>query len=253
MIDTHCHLYDEAFDNDLEDVLKRAETVGISKIYLPAIDSASTERIKKLLNKYPLQCFAMAGLHPCYVKENYEEELAHVKLELSRNTIFAIGEIGLDFYWDKTFISQQYDALEQQIDLAIQYNLPIVLHTRNATQQTIDVIKKFTSNNLTGIFHCFGGNLREANQIIELGFKMGIGGVLTYKNAGLGNILENVDMKHLVLETDAPYLTPVPNRGKRNEPSFLQFVVQKLAIIKNISEEEVRYITTFNAQNIFGV
>ena len=253
MIDTHCHLYVEEFEKDIEKVMDRALMEGITKFYLPAIDSFYIQKMNLLEQKYPNQCFAMAGLHPCSVKENYKEELAKVDSLLLEKKFKGIGETGLDFYWDKTFLAQQYEALEHQIALALQYDLPLILHTRNATQETIDVIKKYSSTSLRGIFHCFGGSLNEAEQIIDLNFYLGIGGVVTYKNAGLAEVLVNIDIKNIVLETDAPYLSPVPMRGKRNESSYLKFIAEKLALIKNISVEQIKNITTLNAQKIFGV
>jgi len=253
MIDTHCHVYSPEFEKDIEEVIKRAVLEGVAKFYMPAIDSAFTERMDLLEEKYPNQCMSMAGLHPCSVNHNYEEELDKVKALLGKRKFCGIGETGLDFYWDKTFVHQQYAALEQQIALALQYDLPLILHTRNATQETIDVLKKYSSTSLKGIFHCFGGSLYEAEQIIDLHFYLGIGGVITYKNAGLAEVLMNVDMKHIVLETDAPYLSPVPLRGKRNESSYLKYIAEKLAMVKNISVDEVKNITTLNAEKIFGI
>jgi TatD DNase family protein len=253
MIDTHCHLYTEEFDKDIEDVIEKATAIGVKKFYLPAIDKSCTERISSLEQKYPAKCFAMAGLHPCSVKENYEGEIAHIKTQLTQRKFCGIGETGLDFYWDKTFIKQQYECLEIQIELALQYNIPLILHTRDALHETIEVIKKYNNTALTGIFHCFGGSLEQANDIIKTGFYMGIGGVLTYKNAGLAEVLKHVDMKHLVLETDAPYLTPLPFRGKRNESSYLKYIVEKIAEVKDLSIQEVESITTVNAEKIFGV
>ena len=253
MIDTHCHLYSNEFDGDIELVMARATAEGIVKFYLPAIDAGFTESMNRIEKLFPDKCFAMAGLHPCSVKENFEDELNHVETLLQQRPFKGIGETGLDFYWDKTFVNEQYKALERQIEYALEYKLPLILHTRNATQQTIDVVKKHVPRGLKGIFHCFGGSLHEANQITEMNFYLGIGGVVTYKNAGLPEVLKLVDMKHIVLETDAPYLTPVPMRGKRNESSYLKYVVEKLALVKDISEEEVRSITTFNAEKIFGV
>ena len=251
-IDTHCHLYLNEFSSDLGDVLLSAEKSNINSIYLPAINSETHLDLIELERKFPQQCFAMMGLHPCYVKENYLDEMRLVEEWLNKRSFAAIGECGLDFYWDKTFIKEQYIALEKQIEWAIKYNKPIVLHTRNATQETIDVIAKFRSENLKGIFHCFGGSIHEAQQIIELGFSLGIGGVVTYKNAGLDLVLKEIDLKHIVLETDAPYLSPVPFRGKRNEPAFLHQVAERVAQIKSCSLEEVSTITTENARKIFG-
>jgi TatD DNase family protein len=253
MIDTHCHLYTKEFKEDIGAVIQRASNVGVTKFYLPAIDKSCTESMNLLEEKYPNKCFAMAGLHPCSVNENYEVEIDHIKWQLQQRKFCGIGETGLDFYWDKTFIKQQYECLEIQIELALEYNIPLILHTRDALHETIEVIKKYKHTTLTGIFHCFGGSLEQANDIIKTGFYMGIGGVLTYKNAGLAEVLKEVDMKHLVLETDAPYLTPVPFRGKRNESSYLQYIAEKIAEVKNMSIEEVERITTENAEKIFGV
>jgi TatD DNase family protein len=253
MIDTHCHLYTQEFKDDIDDVIEKAKHIGVSKFYLPAIDSTHTADIQNLVLKYPQNCFAMAGLHPCSVKENYQEELEHVKSLLQQRKFYGIGETGLDFYWDKSFISEQYEALEIQIKLALEYDLPLILHTRNAMQETIEIIKKYKQTSLRGIFHCFSGSHEQAKEIIKTGFFLGIGGVLTYKNSGLGEVLKSIDMQHLVLETDAPYLTPVPFRGKRNESSYLQHIVERLAQVKNITGGEVKSLTTENAEKIFGV
>jgi TatD DNase family protein len=253
MIDTHCHLYTKEFTEDIDAVIRRASEIGVTKFYLPAIDKSCTERMNLLEEKYPNKCFAMAGLHPCSVNENYEDEINHIKWQLQQRAFCGIGETGLDFYWDKTFIKQQYECLEIQIELALQYNIPLILHTRDALHETIQVIRKYKNTSLTGIFHCFGGSLQQANDIINTGFYMGIGGVLTYKNAGLAEVLKHVDMQHLVLETDAPYLTPVPFRGKRNESSYLKYIAEKIAEVKNISIEEVERITTDNAEKIFSL
>ena len=251
IIDTHCHLYLDEFKDDITQVIKRAEDEGINKFYLPAIDSSEIGNMLLLENKFPEKCIAMMGLHPCSVKENYLEELAIVKDWLAKRKFAAIGEIGLDFYWDKTFVTQQYQAFRMQIGLSLQYNLPIIIHSRNAMQETIDVVKEFVSTGVNGIFHCFGGTVENANEIIEAGFYLGIGGVLTYKKSGLDKVLEQIDLKHMVLETDSPYLTPVPFRGKRNESSYLKYIIEKLAEIKKISVDEVAAATTANAEKIF--
>lgn len=251
LIDSHCHLYLEEFESDLPEVIQRALDMGIHRFYLPAIDSHTTAAMMKLEEAYPGVCICMAGLHPCSVKANYMDEIALVKDWLMKRKFAAIGEIGLDFYWDKTFIKEQYEAFNQQVELAISYHLPIVIHTRNAMEQTIDVIKNFEGK-VRGIFHCFGGNLREANEIIKLGFLLGIGGVATYKNTGLSEVLKEVDLKHLVLETDSPFLTPVPFRGKRNESSYLKFIVEKIAFVKGVDPEEVAAVTSANASGVFA-
>ncbi len=252
IIDTHTHIYLNDFENSIEEILQRANTEGVQQFYLPAIDSETFEQIITLEKKYPEQCFAMAGLHPCSVKENYKDELAFVKKQLENRKFVAIGEIGLDYYWDKTFAAQQTEAFTMQMQWAVDYNVPISIHTRNAMGETIELVKPFAQKGLRGIFHCFGGSVESANEIIKMGFYLGIGGVVTYKKAGLAETLEHIDLKHLVLETDAPYLTPVPFRGKQNEPSYLKYVVQKIAEIKNCTVAEVENITTQNAKNIFG-
>ncbi len=251
LIDTHCHLYLEEFKKDIDEVILNAQKNEVQQFFLPAINSETTEALLKLEEKFPNHCFAMMGLHPCYVKENFQDELDFVASWLKKRKFAAIGECGLDFYWDKTFIKEQYIVLEKQIEWALEYNVPLILHTRSATQETIDVIKKYKTENLKGIFHCFGGSMEEANQIIELGFYLGIGGVITYKNAGLDIVMKELDLKHIVLETDAPYLSPVPFRGKRNESKYLLTIAEKIATIKNCSLEEIKSITTHNANKLF--
>lgn len=253
LIDTHCHLYLEEFKSDISDVIERADTEGIKKFYLPAIDSSEIGNMLLLEARYPGRCFAMMGLHPCSVKENYLDELEIVKDWLEKRKFAAIGEIGLDFYWDKTFKVQQYAAFRLQIEWSLQYNLPIVIHTRNAVQETIEVVKEYVPRGVRGIFHCFGDSYQKAVEITDAGFYLGIGGVLTYKKSGLAEVLEKIDLRHIVLETDSPYLTPVPHRGNRNESSYLKYVVNKLAEIKKVSPDEVAAITTSNAEKIFGI
>jgi TatD DNase family protein len=252
LIDTHTHLYSNEFTIDIDAVINRGLKNGVYKFYLPAIDSTTHEQMIALEANYPDICIAMMGLHPCSVKENYLQELQIIKNWLAKRKFAAIGEIGLDFYWDKTFVTEQYDAFRQQMELALQYKIPIVIHTRKAMPETIAIVKEYAAKGITGIFHCFGGNYKDAVEIIDMGFYLGIGGVLTYKNAGLVEVIEKIDAWHLVVETDAPYLTPVPFRGKRNESSYLKYVLQKLAQIKNIPVEEAAAITTANAQKIFG-
>ncbi len=253
LLDTHCHLYSNEFTLDIKDVISRATSESVDKFYLPAIDSTTHNQMIMLQENYPGQCIAMMGLHPCSVKENYINELELVEEWLSKRKFAAVGEIGLDFYWDTTFTTHQYDSFRKQIDLSLQYKLPLVIHTRNAMPETIAVVKEYVQKGAHGIFHCFSGNYEEAIKIIEMGFYLGIGGVLTYKNSGLAEIIEKIDIKYLVVETDAPYLTPVPFRGKRNESSYLKYIVEKLAQVKKMSIEEVATITTTNAQNIFGI
>ena len=252
MIDTHCHLYLDDFDADRPAIIERANMESVERFYLPAIDSSIIARMLKMEQDYPGQCFAMMGLHPCSVKENFEEELQIAEQWLARRKFAAVGETGLDFYWDKTFTAQQYTAFRTQVGWAKKYNIPVVIHSRQSTPECIDVIKEMHDASLTGIFHCFGGSLEEAQQITELGFYLGIGGVLTYKNSGLAGVIEKLPLDNMVVETDAPYLTPVPFRGKRNESAYLKYVVQKIADVKKISVDEAAAITTFNAQKLFG-
>jgi len=251
LIDTHCHLYAQEFNDDRDAMIERAIQQGVEQFYLPAIDSTEINGMLALEEKYPGVCIAMMGLHPCYVKENYQAELAIVNDWLDKRPFAAVGEIGLDFYWDSNFKEQQYEAFNLQMNWALAKNLPIVIHTRNAMQETIDMVKPFAAKGLKGIFHCFSGSYESAQQIINMGFLLGIGGVITYKNAGLGEVLLNIGLEHLVLETDAPYLTPVPFRGKRNESSYLQYVVEKLSDIKQVSKEEIAAVTTANAERLF--
>lgn len=252
MIDTHCHLYLDDFNDDRPAIIERANAEDIGRFYLPAIDSNIIDSMLQMEKDYPEQCFAMMGLHPCSVKENYEEELQIAEGWLARRKFAAIGETGLDFYWDKTYTLQQYHAFKTQISWAKKYKIPVVIHSRQSTQECIDVIKEMHDADLRGIFHCFGGSLEEAQQIINLGFYLGIGGVITYKNSGLAAVIEKLPLSNIVLETDAPYLTPVPFRGKRNESAYLKYVAQKIAAVKKISVEEVSATTTINAKKLFG-
>jgi TatD DNase family protein len=252
LIDTHCHLYLKEFAEDIDEVIQRAEIEGVEKFFLPAIDSSVLKDMLQLEKKFPGKCIAMMGLHPCSVKDNYEDELKLAEEWLVRRRFGAIGEIGLDFYWDRTFEKQQYEAFHRQIEWALHYHLPVVIHSRDSMPQSIGVLKEHQNGQLRGIFHCFSGNYESAREIIDMGLYLGIGGVLTYKNSGLAEVLKQVDLEYLVLETDAPYLTPVPYRGKRNESSYLKWVVAKLAEVKNVPAEEVARITTANAQKIFG-
>ncbi|MEP6676444.1 MAG: TatD family hydrolase [Ferruginibacter sp.] len=253
IIDTHCHLYSEELITDIDEVMKRAAVTGVLKFYMPSINSETTEAMLQLEEKFPGKCFAMMGLHPCYVKEDYKEELNKAAAWLNKRKFAAIGEIGLDFYWDKSLVTQQYQAFHTQIEWAIQYQLPVVLHTRDAMQESIDVIKTYVSKGLKGIFHCFGGTYEQAKEIIDAGFYLGIGGVLTYKKSGLAEVLAKIDLEHIVLETDAPYLAPVPFRGKRNESSYLKYIVEKISGIKNMPMNEIAAITSANAEKIFAI
>ncbi|MBS1597432.1 MAG: TatD family hydrolase [Bacteroidetes bacterium] len=251
-IDTHCHLYLEDFAEDIVEILQKADNEGVKKFYLPAIDSATMPALLGLVKRFPGKCIAMAGLHPCSVKANYKEELKLVEKSLASGNFAAVGEIGLDFYWDRTFEKDQYEAMNMQIEWAIQYNLPIVIHSRESIEQTISVVREKQDGNLKGVFHCFTENYEYAKQIIDLGFYMGIGGVITFKNSKLPEVVSRIGLDHIVLETDAPYLTPAPFRGKRNESSYIKYIAEKLAAVMSISKEEVARITTANAEKIFG-
>src|ERR1700722_3602743 len=252
LIDTHCHLYSKEFDRDLEEVFQRADKEGVGRFYLPAIDSHCQEALLALEARHPGKCFGMTGLHPCHVKEDHAAELQFVAAELARRSWVALGEIGLDFYWDRTFEAAQYAAFHRQIELALQYDIPIVIHSRESMKESIAVVREHQGGKLRGIFHCFSGDAAAARAIVELGFFLGIGGVLTYKNSGLPDAIRDVPLESLVLETDAPYLAPVPFRGKRNESSYLRYIAAKPAAVKGLSVEEVAAGTTRNAQKIFG-
>jgi TatD DNase family protein len=252
LIDSHTHLYVSSFNNDRDAMINRALEAGVTRFYLPAIDSETTSAMLELEEKYPGVCIAMMGLHPCSVNENYKAELDLVENWLGKRPFAAIGEIGLDFYWDKTFTEQQFEVFRIQIEWALQFNLPINIHTRNAMQDTINVVKEYKGRGLKGIFHCFTGSYESAKQIIDTGFLLGIGGVVTYKNAGLAEALVKIPVEHLVLETDAPYLTPVPFRGKRNESSYLKYVVEKLAVVYALSTERIGEITSVNALSVYA-
>ncbi|TXT33895.1 MAG: TatD DNase family protein [Chitinophagaceae bacterium] len=252
LIDTHCHLYTDEFKEDKDQMIQRALDAGVEKMYLPGIDSTEIEGMLALEAQYPSHCRAMMGLHPCYVKENYLAELQIVQDWLGKRSFAAVGEIGLDFYWDTQFKEQQYEAFDKQMEWALEYQLPIVIHTRNAMQETIERVKPFAARGLRGIFHCFSGSYESAVQITQMGFLLGIGGVLTYKNAGLPKALEKIGVEQMVLETDSPYLSPVPFRGKRNESSYIIYVAELLAQVKGMPLDELARITTANAERLFA-
>jgi len=252
LIDTHCHLYLEDFSGDLIEVMKRAEVEGVKRIYMPSIDSSHLKRMLELQKTYKDTCYSMLGLHPCSVREDYRDELQKMKDAIEKDQFYAIGEIGLDYYWDRSFDEQQMICFREQIDMAVEHDLPIVIHSRSSMDACIEVLKEKRNNAVRGIFHCFSGNVEYAHEIINCGFLLGIGGVITYKNSGLAGVVSQVPLEHIVLETDAPYLTPVPYRGKRNESSYLKYVVAKIAETKNVSEEQVAEVTTLNANRIFG-
>ena len=251
MIDTHSHLYLPDFEEDLQAVIDRCKAVGIEKVYLPAIDSSTHDAMMSLAAAQPGYCIPMMGLHPCYVTADYQQEIQLVESWLARQPFAAIGEIGLDFYHSTEFKQEQIDVFVRQMNLAMQFDLPIVIHSRSSMDECIKLIAEHGKGRIKGIFHCFGGDERQARKIIDLGFMLGIGGVLTYKNAGLAKLLEQLPLDALVLETDSPYLTPVPFRGKRNESSYLTYVAAKIAEIKRVTNEEVAVATTNNSKKIF--
>lgn len=252
LIDTHCHLFLPEFDSDRDEIIQRALKNKVEGFVLPNVDSSTIPALEKLHQDYPAFSFPLMGLHPTSVEEDYKKELDVVGDWLSSHKAFGIGEIGMDLYWDKTFIQEQEDALLVQLHWAQERDLPVVIHTRNSFHETIAVIKKAGGIH-KGIFHCFTGTLEEARQVIDLGFHLGIGGVLTFKNSGLEQVIKEIDPKFLVLETDAPYLAPVPKRGKRNEPAYLAYTASKLADALKVHKDEIASITSSNARKIFGI
>jgi len=253
IIDTHTHLYLKQFKDDIDKVIQRSIDKGINKFIFPAIDSTHFDEMHDLKNKYPGSIYLMSGLHPTNVKENYKEELEFVVNSLKSHSYVAIGEIGIDLYWDKTYLKQQQDAFEFQIRLAIKNDLPIVIHCREAFDEIFEILDKENCTKLRGVFHCFTGTLEQANRAIRLGFKLGIGGVVTFKNGGIDKFLSQIDLKHIVLETDSPYLAPVPFRGKRNESSYITYVIDKLSEIYGLPIKKIASETTKNAEKVFAL
>ncbi|HET6226299.1 MAG TPA: TatD family hydrolase [Bacteroidia bacterium] len=251
--DTHTHLYSKEFESDRTALIQKAIDAGVKRFFMPNISSESIAPMFEVEKQFPDHCYPMMGLHPCSVAASVEEELRIVDEWMSKRAFTAIGEIGIDLYWDKTFFKRQQLAFRHQIQLAKKYALPYVIHSRNAFEETMEIVNEFKTENIKAIFHCFSGNLEQAQQVIAAGdFKLGIGGVVTFKNSGLDKVVEAIDLKYLVLETDAPYLAPAPYRGKRNEPDYLLLVAQKIAEIKKISLEEVAAVTTENSRYVFG-
>ena len=253
LTDTHSHLYSEEFSTDQDAMMQRAFDAGVQRIFVPSIDSTYTDKMYEVETKYPENVFLMMGLHPTYVKENVETELAFVESELARRKFYAIGEIGIDLFWDKSFLEQQKYAFQRQIQLAKKYKLPINIHCRDAFDEVFEVLKLEQSLELFGIFHCFTGTYEQALEAISYNLKLGIGGVVTFKNGKIDQFLDKIAISNIVLETDSPYLAPVPYRGKRNESSYVVNVVNKLAEIYNITPEAVAEITTQNSKDIFGI
>ena len=251
MIDTHTHLYLDHFKDDIDDVIQRAISVGVEKFYLPSISSKYNESMHDLESKFPNRVFCMIGLHPCYVDKNFELEIKFVKDQIKSNSYKAIGEIGIDLFHEKKYFKQQIIAFEEQIKLALEYDLPIVIHSRESFDEIFEVLKKYKSDKLRGIFHCFTGNQDQAKKIIDLNFFLGIGGVVTFKNGKISEFLSSIPLNKIVLETDSPYLAPAPYRGKRNESSYLSIIASKLSEIYNLDVSEISRITQQNSNEIF--
>ncbi|ARV15425.1 TatD family hydrolase [Polaribacter sp. SA4-12] len=251
--DTHTHLYSSQFEQDQAETIQRAKDAGVSRFFIPAIDSSYTESMMKIEKDFPNDVFLMMGLHPTSVKENYLEELAHVKEWIDKKDFYAIGEIGIDLYWDKTLLTQQQEAFRTQIKWAKEKKLPIVIHCRDAFDEIFEVLETEKGDDLRGIFHCFTGTLEQAKQAISYNMKLGIGGVATFKNGKIDKFLNEIDLKHIVLETDSPYLAPTPYRGKRNESAYITNVVDKLVDIYGLSFNEISEITTQNSKDVFGI
>lgn len=253
LTDTHSHLYDKKFAEDQQEVIQRAFEEGVERIFLPNVDQYTVKGMLEIVEKHPTKCFPMMGLHPCHVKEGFKEELAVLKTHLDNGNYYAVGEIGMDLYWDKSFIEEQKQAFRTQIHWAKEKELPIVIHCRDAFEEIFEVLESERDDKLRGIFHCFTGDIHQAKRAIDLNFYIGLGGVLTFKKSGLDKVAKEIDLKHLVLETDSPYLAPSPKRGKRNESSYLVHIAQKLADIHQTSLEEIAAITTHNSKKIFGI
>ncbi|MEQ6123521.1 TatD family hydrolase [Pseudotenacibaculum sp. MALMAid0570] len=251
--DTHTHLYSEQFDQDRGVIMQRAFDVGVNRFFIPAIDSSYTQRMLDLEERYPEHVFLMMGLHPTSVQTNYKEELKLVREWIDKRNFYAIGEIGIDLYWDQTFLEQQQDAFRTQIQWAKEKKLPIAIHCRDAFDEIFEILEEEKGDDLRGIFHCFTGNIEQAHQAISYNMKLGIGGVVTFKNGKIDKFLNQIDLKHIVLETDSPYLAPTPYRGKRNESSYLSMIVDKLVDIYDLSFEEIAEITTQNSKEVFGI
>ena len=253
LIDTHAHIYSEDFLHDVDEVLQRAYDNDVKKIILPNIDSGSVKRLFDLTDAYPHLCFPLLGIHPTSVAADYREELEAVEYWFDKKKFYGIGEIGIDLYWDRSFFNEQQDAFRYQLKIAKEKRLPVVIHVRDSFDETYKVVKEEQDGNLKGIFHCFSGNDAEARKIIDVGFMLGIGGVVTFNNSNLSDVIKDISIQHLVLETDAPYLTPVPKRGKRNESAYLVYVAQTLAKIYDIPVNEVAEITSENARKLFNI
>lgn len=251
-IDTHAHIYSEEYKADRIDTIARAREAGIGKIYMPNVDHASIDNMLEVEERNPGHCIPMMGLHPCSVKKDFEKELYLVESWLSKRKFAAVGEMGTDLYWDKTFWEQQKEAFNIQVGWAKKYKLPIVLHSRESTDETIQLLEPHVDGKLTGVFHCFGGTLAQAKRITDMGFYLGLGGVTTFKKSGLDEVIPHVELENVVLETDCPYLAPVPHRGKRNEPSYIPIIAQRIIDLKKITLAELSHITQLNSNRLFN-
>lgn len=251
LVDTHCHINYLDVD-EIESVIQRALNVGVKKIFIPNVDSSSVQPMLEVCNKYKNICFPLIGLHPTSVKSDFEKELKDIFNHYDKSVFYAVGEIGLDFYHDRTFINEQLYVLKKQIDFALNEDLAVNIHVRNSFNEVLKLLKEYKNQKFKGIFHCYSGNVIQAHEVIKMGFSLGIGGVVTYKNSGMAEVVKEIDLENIVLETDSPWLTPVPFRGQKNEPSFILNIAQKVAEIKNISVEQVAYQTTVNAEKIYS-
>ena len=251
--DTHTHLYSEAFDDDRKEAIQKAIDLGVERFFIPAIDSTYTEGMLALEKEFPGHMFLMTGLHPTHVKENFEDELAHVEEMLGKHIYYAIGEIGIDLYWEKKYLKEQQIAFRKQIQIAKKHKLPIVIHCREAFDEVFKILEEEKGDDLRGIFHCFTGTYEQAEKAISYNMKLGIGGVVTFKNGKIDTFLKNIDLKHIVLETDSPYLAPTPYRGKRNESAYIVNVLEKLADIHGVPNEQIALETTKNSKEVFGI
>ena len=250
-VDTHAHLYLEQFSEDIDEVILRAQNIGVTHIMLPDIDSSTTQSLLDLSERYPELCYPMIGLHPCSVKQDYKAELDLIVTQLEKRQFYGIGETGIDLFWDRTYKEEQISSFEFQIGLALEYDLPIIIHSRDALDITIRLITKHQNGSLQGIFHCFNGTLDQCKQIEDVGFKMGLGGVITFKKANMGEVVAGMSPESIVLETDAPYLSPTPKRGKRNESSYLEHIAEKAAIFRNMETKDLIDLSSQNALELF--
>lgn len=251
-IDTHAHIFAKEFEADRADMMQRAQDNAVGKIFTPNIDHTTIDSMLDLERKYPAVCYPMMGLHPCHVKKDFEKELYEVENWLNKRKFSAVGEMGTDLYWDKTFWDQQVEAFTIQVGLAKKHNLPIVVHCRESIDQTLDLVEKLQDGKLKGVFHCFTGSKEQAERLAKLGFYFGIGGVATFKKSGLDTVIPHIPLDRIILETDSPYLAPTPHRGKRNEPAYIPLIGQRVAELKNSNLAEVQQVTTKNALTLFN-